>query len=74
MGTTSLWITADRGARPWMTSRRALAELDGTTVAGIQAMTSPSFELWGSPGRVGKISQGEWAGRLIFAYPDTIPE
>ena len=23
---------------------------------------------------MGTISRGEWAGRLIFAYPDTLPE
>lgn len=29
-------------------------------------------EFWGDYGRVAKIHKGPWAGRFLFAYPDTV--
>jgi hypothetical protein len=37
-------------------------------------MTPVTLAFWGSQGRIGTIRLGEWAGRVIFAYPDTLPE
>jgi hypothetical protein len=29
---------------------------------------------WGDQGRIGLIRSGEWAGRLLFVYPDTMQD
>jgi hypothetical protein len=31
-----------------------------------------SRSFWGAQGRIGRIRRGEWAGRWIFVYPDTL--
>ncbi len=29
---------------------------------------------WGRQGRIGRVTSGPWAGRLLFVYPDTMIE
>lgn len=36
-------------------------------------MTPSTLEFWGSQGRVGRVGAGEWSGKWVFAYPDTLP-
>jgi len=31
-----------------------------------------TVEFWGDRGRVAKIHSGPWAGRFLFAYPETV--
>lgn len=30
-------------------------------------------EFWGDRGRVARIHAGPWAGRMLFAYPESVP-
>ena len=32
------------------------------------------LSFWGEHGRVGVAGAGPWAGRYVFAYPDTLPQ
>ena len=36
----------------------------------MSALRDPGF--WGTDGRVGVITQGEWTNRLILVYPDAL--
>lgn len=56
-----------------------VAEGSGTTTVCFTSITGGfgdawSLEFWGSQGRLGNIQSGPWAGSLLFAYPDTLPE